>query len=159
MPLLDELSDDAADLGAVNTVRVPRRPDARPQHRLVRLRPGVPAGRCPTPWRTASCSSAPAGPGVAVGYGLLEQGAAHVAVLDADRDRADACAVRLAKRFGDDRVGAVTDLARALDDAQGLVNATPIGMLGHPGTAVPGRRWSAPTCGSPTSSTSRWRPS
>jgi shikimate dehydrogenase len=29
------------------------------------------------------------------------------------------------------------DLADALADAQGLVNATPVGMLGHPGTAVP----------------------
>jgi shikimate dehydrogenase len=74
---------------------------------------------------------------VAVGYGLLDQGAEHVAVLDADRERAQACAVRLAKRFGDDRVTPVSDLAAALAGAQGLVNATPIGMLGHPGMAVP----------------------
>jgi shikimate dehydrogenase len=77
------------------------------------------------------------GAGVAVGYGLLDQGAEHVAVMDADVDRAEACVVRLAKRYGDDRVSVATDLGRALDDAQGLVNATPLGMLGHPGMAVP----------------------
>ena len=79
------------------------------------------------------------GAGAAVGYGLLEQGAEHVTVIDSDRDRADACVVRLAKRFGDDRVAVTSDLDRALADAHGLVNATPIGMHGHPGTAVPGR--------------------
>ena len=98
------------------------------------------------------------GAGAAVGYGLLEQGAAHVAVLDSDRDRAEACVVRLAKRFGDDRVAGATDLAAALADAQGLVNATPVGMLGHPGTSGP-RAARATGCGSPTSCTSRSRPS
>ena len=77
------------------------------------------------------------GAGTAVGYGLLEQGAEHVAVLDADRERAEACAVRLAKRYGDDRVAVTGDLASALADAGGVVNATPVGMLGHPGTSVP----------------------
>jgi shikimate dehydrogenase len=136
VPLLDELSEDAADLGAVNTVV---------------FRDGRSLGRN-TDWsgygRAFRAELADAvqdrvvlvgagGAGVAVGYGLLDQGAQHVAVLDADRDRADACAVRLAKRFGDDRVTPVSDLAAALADAQGLVNATPIGMLGHPGMAVP----------------------
>ena len=58
-------------------------------------------------------------------------------MLDADPDRADACVVRLAKRYGDDRVGVGSDLERALADAEGLVNATPVGMHGHPGTSVP----------------------
>ena len=140
VPLLDELSDDAADLGAVNTVVFRDGRALGPQHRLVGLRPGVPRGaarrragpgragrrRRRRAWRSATA--------------CCEQGAEHVAVLDADRDRADACAVRLAKRFGDDRVTAVArPRARRSADAQGLVNATPIGMLGHPGMAVPGR--------------------
>ena len=69
------------------------------------------------------------GAGVAVGYGLLEQGAEHVAVLDADRDRADACAVRLAKRFGDERVTAVSDLAAALADARTVFWNGPMGVF------------------------------
>ena len=59
-------------------------------------------------------------------------------VLDSDPDRADACVVRLAKRFGDDRVSVTHDLGRTLADAHGLVNATPVGMHSHPGMSVPG---------------------
>ena len=136
VPMLDELSDDALDLGAVNTVvfrddrtigfntdwsgygRAFRRvlPDAVHDRAVL-----VGAG----------------GAGVAVGYSLLEQGAEHVAVLDHDVERAQACVVRLAKRFGDARVGLVDDLTGALEGAQGLVNATPVGMRKHPGIPVP----------------------
>ena len=43
IPLLDELSDDARQLGAVNTVVLQGRPQLRPQHRLVGLCRGLPA--------------------------------------------------------------------------------------------------------------------
>ncbi len=136
VPLLDELTEDAADLGAVNTVV---------------LRDGRRLG-CNTDWSgygQAFRAVLPdathdrvvlvgaGGAGVAVGYGLLAQGAEHVTVLDSDPERADACVVRLGKRYGDDRVGVGSDLERALADAQGVVNATPVGMTGHPGTSVP----------------------
>ena len=102
VPLLDELSDDAADLGAVNTVVF------RDGRMLGRNTDWSGYGRAfrqvlPDHVQDPVVLVGAGGAGVAVGYGLLEQGAAHVAVLDADRGRADACAVRLAKRFGDDR--------------------------------------------------------
>ena len=140
IPLLDELSEDAADLGAVNTVVFRDGRRARPQHRLVRLRPGVPRRRCRTRCedRVVLVGAGGAGRG-----GRLRPPASRAPstsrCIDSDRDRADACVVRLAKRFGDDRV--------AVDDAtssgrsptpQGLVNATPVGMHGHPGMSVPG---------------------
>ena len=137
LPLLDELSDDAADLGAVNTVvfhdgrRLGRNTDWSGYGRAFRA-------ALPDAVQDRVVLVGAGGAGAAVGYGLLDQGAAHVAILDTDPERSQACAVRLAKRYGDARVEAVTDLARALDDAQGLVNATPLGMLGHPGMAVPG---------------------
>ncbi len=121
LPLLDELSDDAADLGAVNTVvfrdgrRLGRNTDWSGYGRAFRA-------ALPDAVQDRVVLVGAGGAGVAVGYGLLDQGAEHVAVLDADVDRAQACAVRLAKRYGDDRVAVATDLARALDDAQGLVN-------------------------------------
>jgi shikimate dehydrogenase len=136
-PLLDELSSDAADLGAVNTVvfhegrRLGRNTDWSGYGRAFRA-------ALPDAVEDRVLLVGAGGAGAAVGYGLLDQGAAHVAVLDAAPERAQACAVRLAKRYGDARVEAVTDLAAAVDDAQGLVNATPLGMLGHPGMAVPG---------------------
>lgn len=138
VPLLDELSEDAADLGAVNTVvfrdgrSLGRNTDWSGYGRAFRQAlPDAVADR--------AVVVGAGGAGVAVGYGLLEQGAEHVSVLDSDRDRADACVVRLAKRFGDERVGVATDLEAALGDAHGLVNATPVGMDGHPGTSVPAR--------------------
>jgi len=138
IPLLDELSEDAADLGAVNTVvfrdgrALGRNTDWSGYGRAFRqvLPDGV---------EDRVVLVGAGGAGAAVGYGLLEQGAEHVAVIDSDRDRADACVVRLAKRFGDDRVSVAGDLERALADAEGVVNATPVGMHGHPGTSVPAR--------------------
>jgi shikimate dehydrogenase len=136
VPLLDELSQDAADLGAVNTVLF------RDGRRLGRNTDWSGYGRAfravlPDAVHDRAVLLGAGGAGVAVGYGLLAQGAEHVAVLDTDVERADACVVRLAKRFGDGRVSVVDDLGRALDDSRGLVNATPIGMRGHPGMPVP----------------------
>jgi shikimate dehydrogenase len=133
MPLLDELSDDADDLGAVNTVV---------------FREGRMLGRNTdwSGWGRAFRRQLPdavtdravlVGAGAAVGYALLDQGAAHVAVVDVDQEKAQECATRLAKRYGDDRVAATADLVGALAEAQGLVNATPTGMTGHPGLPVP----------------------
>lgn len=134
--LLDEVSHDALDLGAVNTVlfregrRLGRNTDWSGYARAFRAAlPDAVGGR--------AVVVGAGGAGTAAGYGLLHLGVRHVAVLDVDPDRAHACAVRLAKRYGDDRVTVGTDLAAALADADGVVNATPVGMHGHPGTPVP----------------------
>ena len=138
IPLLDELSEDAADLGAVNTVVF------REGRALGRNTDWSGYGRAfrqvlPDAVEDRVVVVGAGGAGAAVGYGLLEQGAERVTVIDSDRDRADACVVRLAKRFGDDRVTVTSDLERAVADAHGLVNATPVGMHGHPGMSVPAR--------------------
>ena len=141
MPLLDELSDDAADLGAVNTVAVPRRADARPQHRLVGLRPRLPRRCSPTPSTTGSLLIGAGGAGVAVGYGLLRQGAARVDVLDADEDaRRRGASSGWPGRFGPGRVAIARDLEPALAERPGASSTRPrSGMLGHPGSARPVR--------------------
>ncbi|KSZ60498.1 shikimate dehydrogenase [Rhodococcus pyridinivorans KG-16] len=136
IPLLDELSDDAHDLGAVNTVvfrdgrALGRNTDWSGWGRAFRR-------RLPEAVSDRAVLVGAGGAGSAVGYALLEQGSAHVSIVDVDVEKAQACATRLAKRFGDDRVRATTDLAGALASAQGLVNATPTGMTGHPGLPVP----------------------
>jgi shikimate dehydrogenase len=136
VPLLDELSPDAADLGAVNTVlfrcgrMLGRNTDWSGYSRAFRQ-------VLPDAVHDAAVLVGAGGAGVAVGYGLLAQGAAHVAVTDQDPERAHACAVRLAKSFGDERVCVADDLEAAVHAAGGLVNATPVGMRGHPGLPVP----------------------
>jgi shikimate dehydrogenase len=63
---------------------------------------------------------------------LLKLGARRIAVFDANHD----AAVDLAKASGR-RVQAVplSDAPAAIAEATGLINATPLGMGGHPGTA------------------------
>jgi shikimate dehydrogenase len=136
LPLLDDVSEDADDLGAVNTIV---------------LRGGRATGHNTdwSGWGRAFRRELPdavtdrvvlvgaGGAGAAVGYALLDQGAEHVSVVDVDEARAHECVTRLAKRYGDDRVAVATDLAAALEGAGGLVNATPTGMVGHEGLPVP----------------------
>jgi shikimate dehydrogenase len=135
---LDELSPDAAALGAVNTVvfRDGRAighntdwsgfarsfdrglPDA-PLDRVVLLGAG--------------------GAGAAVAHALLTLGTPRLTVLDVDADRARALATSLADRFGAGRAtGAdAADVADTVAVADGLVHATPTGMAAHPGLPVP----------------------
>ncbi|WP_049561786.1 shikimate dehydrogenase [Nonomuraea sp. SBT364] len=134
IPYLDELSPDAAMLGAVNTVVFDGQravghntdwtgfaesfarglPDA-PTHRIVQLGAG--------------------GAGSAVAHALLTMGADRVTVVDADPARALALAGELAGRFDGGRARHAThaELPDLLAGADGLVHATPTGMARHPG--------------------------
>ena len=136
VPLLDDVSDDAADLGAVNTVVIR---DGRLTGHNTDWSGWGRAFRQALPERVRDpvLVLGAGGAGAAVGYALLEQGAQHVAVHDPDEERAHDCVTRLAKRYGDDRVERVVDVASALREADGLVNATPVGMLGHDGVPLP----------------------
>ncbi|PWJ56100.1 shikimate dehydrogenase [Quadrisphaera granulorum] len=134
--LLEEVSQDAADLGAVNTVifrdgrAVGANTDWSGYGRAFRA-------ALPEAVHDRAVLVGAGGAGSAVGYALLHAGAEHVAVVDADRERAAACVSRLAARFGQDRISASDDLPAALAGADGVVNATPLGMHGHPGSSVP----------------------
>jgi quinate/shikimate dehydrogenase (NAD+) len=68
------------------------------------------------------------GAGAAVGHALLSLGAKTLHVVDLDQARAERLAARL---------GATASGLAALDSADGLVNATPVGMVGHPGLPLP----------------------
>jgi len=133
---LDRLSPEAEAIGAVNTVvfadgrRTGHNTDSLGfGESLRRFLPGVPLGRVVQPGA--------GGAGAAVAHALLASGVGEVALLDLDAARADALAARLCARFGPGRARATTDLAQALAQADGLVNATPIGMARYPGSPVP----------------------
>lgn len=71
------------------------------------------------------------GAGAAVAQALLRLGVQRLTIVDAERERAG----ELAQRLG--RLSRVVAAARAdLSRADGLVNATPIGMVGHPGAPI-----------------------
>ncbi|OXM68279.1 shikimate dehydrogenase [Amycolatopsis vastitatis] len=133
---LDELSPDAAALGAVNTVvfeggrAVGHNTDWSGFARG--LRTGLPDADL-----GAVVVLGAGGAGAAVAHGLLTAGAGRVRVFDLDAGRAAELAGALAGRFGPGRASAGTDLGAAVGAADGLVHATPTGMAAHPGLPLP----------------------
>ena len=138
IPLLDELSPDAAALGAVNTVllRDGRRRGENTDG------PGFAeafrASMADVPKARVVLLGA-GGAGAAVAQALLRQGVATLTIHDIDPDRATGLAGRLNERFGADRARYGGDLAASVADADGLVHCTPTGMAGHPGLPLPAR--------------------
>lgn len=136
IPLLDNLSDEAAAIGAVNTVVFHR--GWRSGHNTdcfgfaESLRRGLPDARL---FRVAQIGAG--GAGAAVAYGLLMMGARELTVFDVRFDRAAALAEKLARRFGGERIRASDALEADVAAAEGVVNATPIGMAAYPGTPLP----------------------
>jgi quinate/shikimate dehydrogenase (NAD+) len=132
LPLLDELSDDARMLRAVNTVvfsggkRVGhntdwwgfaesfrRGLDGVPIRHVVQLGAG--------------------GAGAAVGYAMLKLGAGSLEIFDIDAARMNALVATLSELFPTQQIRAVGDLRAAMASADGLVHATTTGMLKNPG--------------------------
>ena len=135
---LDELSPEAAALGAVNTVvisagrLVGHNTDSSGfQEAFERRLPGADTHHV--------VLMGAGGAGVAVGHAILSSGAERITVLDVERERADTLADALGQRFQARSAVAADNsaLKDVLSEADGLVHATPTGMDTHPGTAVP----------------------
>lgn len=136
IPLLDELSDEARAMGAVNTVVVRgkrlvghntdgsgwawgfRR--ALPQARLERV---VQLGA--------------GGAGSAVADAVLRLGASSLVVIDREPARAESLAASLNAQHEGARARAGQDIAAELAGASGLVHCTPTGMDKLPGLPLP----------------------
>jgi shikimate dehydrogenase len=132
IPLLNELSDDANALGAVNTVvfssgrKVGHNtdwwgfaesfkrglPDVRVDH-VVQLGAG--------------------GAGAAVGYAMLKLGAQRLDIFDIDAQRMNGLVATLGKLFPSSDIRATTDLSISMAAANGMVHATTTGMTKNPG--------------------------
>jgi shikimate dehydrogenase len=132
---LDDLSDDAGELGAVNTVvftsagavgyntdwpgfqRSFKRglPDVALDHAVL-----IGAG----------------GAGSAAAHAALSLGVERLVVCDERTDQAERLVTALAARYGADRVGVCDRLEVECRQADGLIHATPTGMAEHPGMPV-----------------------
>ena len=136
IPHLDELSDNARALGAVNTVilrdgkRIGENTDwsgfAEPFRRKmsdVALDRVVQIGA--------------GGAGAAVAHAALMLGVKELTIFDIDPSRAESVAQNLSGHFGAGRARAGSDLPDAVGRADGIINATPIGMDAHPGMPLP----------------------
>lgn len=136
IPLLDELSPDAAALGAVNTVV---------------LKDGRRVGHNTDWWGFAESfrrelsdvhidrivQFGAGGAGAAVAHALLTLGAGEVTIIDTDQTRAHNLAASLCERFGERRASIALSAGDAMAAANGMVNTTPLGMAKYPGMAVP----------------------
>ena len=136
IPLLDDLSEEARALGAVNTVllrggrRIGHNTDAPGFAQGFRRQlPDVALGR--------AVQLGAGGAGSAVAHAALGMGVGRLTLFDVDPERAATLAAVLCERFGEGRATAGSDLADALFQADGLIHATPVGMTDHPGLPLP----------------------
>ncbi|MBF9197825.1 shikimate dehydrogenase [Microvirga terrestris] len=136
IPLLDELSPDAAALGAVNTVVL--KDGRRIGHNTdwwgfaESFRRELPDVGCD---RVVQFGAG--GAGSAVAHALLTLGAGEVILIDTDEARAGDLAAALNARFGKGRATSSNSPAEVLVSADGMVNTTPLGMAKYPGMAIP----------------------
>ncbi|CAI8888214.1 MULTISPECIES: shikimate dehydrogenase [Pseudomonas] len=136
LPLLDELSDEARGIGAVNTVVL--RDGRRVGHNTdclgfaEGLRRGLPGVA-----RRRVVQLGAGGAGAAVAHALLAEGVEQLHVFEVDPARAQALVDNLTQRFGAGRAMLGSDLGETLAGADGLVNTTPVGMAKLPGTPLP----------------------
>jgi quinate/shikimate dehydrogenase (NAD+) len=137
--LLDEVTPEARQIGAVNTVTFDR--DGRATgHNTDRI--GFrrsfeeTLGRAAVESRTALLVGA-GGAGRALAFALLDLGAECVLVHDQDGARAAGLVASVTAQFERPCARVAPDPRAALKQAAGVVNATPVGMLGFPGNPVP----------------------
>jgi shikimate dehydrogenase len=136
IPLLDELSDVAKSVGAANTVVF--RDGRRIGHNTDYLgfKMALTTGLAEVRLGTVLLLGA-GGAGSAVALALIDCGVQKVCIFDRELDRASA----LVKQLSDLRPGPDIFVLDDINDCRlatfdGVVNATPVGMEGHPGAVI-----------------------
>ena len=133
VPLLDEMSARARDIGAVNTVVVR-------DGRLVGHNTDTTGFERAIGDLVAKSNRGPValigagGVGKAIAFALANLGVAELSIFDADRVKAEQLAMQLRGRM---EARVADDVTNALEGAAGVVNGTPVGMLPDRGMAVP----------------------
>ena len=136
LPLLDELAPEAAAIGAVNTVVFTN--GRRIGHNTdwwgfaESFKRGL-----PDVLRDQVVLIGAGGAGSALAYAAFQLGVQRLAIYDVDHDRGAQLAARCNEQLANDFAAPVTDLASTIATADGLMQATPIGMNNHPGMPVP----------------------
>ena len=135
IPLLHELSEEARQIGAVNTVLF--RSGRRIGHNtdwsgfaegFERQLPGASLRK--------AVQLGAGGAGAATAMAMLHMGCETLVICDSDPSRAGNLAERFSGSSYSGRVRVAQDVAVELQDASGIINATPVGMDTHPGTPI-----------------------
>ena len=139
IPLLDEISPEAKQIGAVNTVVIGRDGRTRGENTdRIGFRRAFEEtiGKAAVAGQRAVLVGA-GGAGRAIAFALIDLGVATLSIHDKDHSRADNLAAELSAHAASIVFESAPDLASAMRGAAGAVNATPIGMHGYPGIPVP----------------------
>jgi shikimate dehydrogenase len=137
IPLLDDLSDEARAMGAVNTVV---------------FHDGKATGHNTdgSGWRWGFERSLPdadltrvvllgaGGAGSAIAHAVCRMRADALVIVDSDGTRAEALAAELNRQYGAARISTPPSASAALQGASGLIHATPTGLDKLPGLPLPG---------------------
>ena len=131
---LTTLSDDARQLGAVNTVVFARGERIGYNTDWTAFRESFTRGLGDVP-RTHVVQLGAGGAGKATAFAAMALGTTRLDIVDVDHDRAESLAQRINRQFPG-RAFAIRDAAPALKTADGLIHATPTGMAAHPGLPI-----------------------
>lgn len=132
IPYLDELSDEARALGAVNTVVL--RNGKRFGHNTdwwgfaESFRRGLPGADL-----DAALQIGAGGAGVATAFAILSLGLKALTVFDREPERALQLAQNMSSLFPEATIRASDDIGDAMRNSAGLIHATPTGMAKYPG--------------------------
>lgn len=135
-PALDDLSEEAELLGAVNTIRfaggrsIGLNTDHSGFSDALAALTDTPGGSRPD--LTSVLQLGAGGAGAAVAYALLSAGVEELALVDVDESRVQALIGRLSQAFDASRMRfvSVADAPDTVRRSSGLVNTTPVGMTG-----------------------------
>lgn len=136
IPLLDDLSPQARDLGAVNTIVLHE--GRRAGHNTdwwgfaESFRKGLPQADL-----SSALQLGAGGAGAATAYALLSVGLERLLVFDREGQRAEALARTMTALFPRAAIAVAETIAPAMQSVAGLVHATPTGMAKYPGLPLP----------------------
>jgi shikimate dehydrogenase len=136
VPHLDGLSEGARRVGAVNTVKFKDGKRIGHNTDVTGFAEAVENG-LPGAAKTCVVQMGAGGAGFATAHALLDLGVAELHIFDTDPARGGALVAKLNADFGAGRAVAGNGLSDTLARADGLVNATPVGMANYPGVPVP----------------------
>jgi shikimate dehydrogenase len=136
IPHLDDLSEEARALGAVNTVvlkggrRIGHNTDCSGYGEAFRR-------QMADAKKSRVVQMGAGGAAAAVAFALLSSGVGELTIFDIEAERAHELAAKTSAHFGRGRAVPGEDIVAAVKAADGLVNTTPVGMEKLPGMPVP----------------------
>ena len=132
IPFLDELSEEARTINAVNTVIFRNNKRSGFNTDYLGFRDAFQVELASAATDNVVLLGA-GGAGCAVGAAMLNLGTRHLFIHDKNMSRAHELTNSLNQRYGAGKVSAIAETGPVLAKADGLINASPIGMAEFPG--------------------------